>query len=454
MSVGGDDTHMGELHKVIWAEGIFLGQQHFQAWDRYQENSRQQRSRALHPFAWGLLSLNIDEKLLENGLFRLQECSAIFPDGRLVAYNAAQDEPLACELRAGGGEMVEIYLGLPANDKVKGISGYADRSQLCGWQAAYRQLGDEYDGDREREVLLARPNLMLLTDRDAREQFVSFKVVQLINEGDGSYRLVREFIPPVVRLGASAYLKGLLGRMLEGLGARLRALNDRRRQFGGGPGEFARTDPAQFLLLQNLNAAYPQLLHFQQCPDLGPEPLYRLLCQLVGGLCAFSPELEVSSLPRYQHAELTPVFQAFERLLGSLINFSSTAPSAALKLTRESEALLSVEGLDPQSLQQSTWFLEVLYEAEDPLWITDFGRQIKVASRGTIELTVASALPGVRIVHTQRPPNKLSVKSGCEYFRLEPRGDFWSKVLEEGSLALFLPQHLAGAGIELVRVQE
>ncbi|BCR03013.1 type VI secretion protein [Desulfuromonas versatilis] len=445
---------MGELNKVIWAEGMFLGQQHFQAWDRYQERSQLVRSRVQSPFSWGLLSLGIDDKAMANGNFRLQECSAIFPDGRLVSFDASRDEPLACELRCGGGETAEVFLALPANARVKGVSGYPDRSQLCGWQADYRQLGDEYDNDREREVLLARPNLALLTDRDCLEQFVCIKIARVVNEGDGGYRLVREFIPPVARLGASVYLKGLLGRVIEGIGARLRTLNDRRGQFGGGPGEFARTDPAQILLLHSLNSAYPQLLHFQQHPDLGPEPLYRLFCQLVGGLCAFSPELEVSALPRYQHGELTGVFQSFERLLGNLINFSTTAPSAALRLTRESEALLSVTGLDSQILQGASLFLEVLFEAEDPLWITDFTRQIKVASRGTIELTVASALPGVRIVHTQRPPNKLSVKSGCEYFRIEPRGDFWGKVLEEGSLALFLPRHFSAADIELVTVQE
>jgi type VI secretion system protein ImpJ len=28
---------MEPFHKIVWAEGLFLGQQHFQQWDQYHE---------------------------------------------------------------------------------------------------------------------------------------------------------------------------------------------------------------------------------------------------------------------------------------------------------------------------------------------------------------------------------------------------------------------------------
>ncbi len=445
---------MNALHKVVWAEGIFLGQQHFQAWDRQLEASQQLRSRALHPFAWGVLACSVDEKALETGCFRLQNCQVIFADGRLASYDAAEQPALALQLEAGGGQTVEIYLALPANQQVEGISGYPARGQISAWQADYRQLGDEYDPGREREVLLARPNLLLLTGGEGRDQFATLKIAEAVNQGDGSYRLVKEYVPPLVRIGASAYLKSLLGRMVEGVGARLRTLHERRLHFSGGPGEFARTDPGQFLLLQSLGGIYPQLQHLQQTPDLHPELLYRVLCQTLGHLCAFHPEFDPSALPRYQHGDLTTVFRAFERQLAEILNLAMGSRSASLNLVRETDSLRSAQDLDQSSLQQLTLFLEVLHEADDPTWITDFARQIKVASRGTIEITVASALPGIRVVHTQRPPNKLTTKSGYEYFRLEARGEVWNRVLEERSLALYLPLVFSGSSINLVSVKE
>lgn len=445
---------MRDLSKVVWAEGIFLGQQHFQAWDRYLETSRQLHNQVFHPFAWGVLSATIDEKALENGRFRLQQCTAVFPDGRLVDYDAAQDLPLTCELHAGGGQTVELYLAISANHQVEGISGYPGRAQISAWRADYRQVVDEYDINREREVLVARPNLVLLTGDDAREQFVTFKIAEVANAGDGSYRLRSEFVPPVVRIGASTFLLSLLNRMIEGIGARLRSLNDRKANFSGGPSEFARVDPAQFILLRSLSAIYPQLQHFHHHHDLHPELLYRLLSQAVGGLCAFTSEHEAAAIPAYQHNDLATVFRRLEEMLEEVVNITLSAKSAALKLVRETDSLLCASDIDDQSLSQCTLFFEVLFEADDPVWITDFARQVKASSRGTIEITVASALPGVHIVHTQRPPSKLSLKSGFEYFRIEARGDFWNKILEERSLALFLPQRFSSATVNLVSVQE
>ncbi len=445
---------MQDLNKVVWAEGVFLGQQHFQAWDRYLEASQQLHDRAFHPFAWGVLSLSVDENALENGRFRLQQGTLLLPDGRLVAYDGAQDPALICELQAGGGQTVELYLALPANQQVEGISGYPGRSQLCAWSADYRHLLDEYDSNREREVLVARPNLTFLTGEDSRDQFVTIKIAEVTNSGDGSFRLRSEYVPPVLHLGASPFLVKLINRMIEGISARLRSLNDRKANFGGGPAEFARTDPAQFMLLRSLSSIYPQLRHFQQHPELHPEQLYRFLSQAVGGLCAFTPDHEATSIPPYQHSELAPVFRHLEGLLGDVVNITMSSRSTALTLNRENESLLSVADIDELTLEHSSLYLEVLFEAEDPAWIADFTRQVKLASRATIELTVASALPGLPLVHTQRPPNKLATKSGCEYFRIEARGDFWTKVVEERSLALYLSQSFSSASISLVAVQD
>ena len=38
---------MEALRKVIWAEGMFLGQQHFQLWDRYYETYQSLQVRSL-----------------------------------------------------------------------------------------------------------------------------------------------------------------------------------------------------------------------------------------------------------------------------------------------------------------------------------------------------------------------------------------------------------------------
>ncbi len=445
---------MESLRKIVWAEGIFLGQQHFQQWDRYQEAVQGLFTRSLNPLSWGLLELAIDPQPLENGRLRLEKCLALFPDGRLVAYEAVADPPLMCELGGRGGEVVDVYLCLPGNRQVAGISGYPGKGHLCAWQADYREIADEYDGTREREVLLARPNLMLLTSEQSRESFVSIRLARVLNEGDGTYCLLPEFIPAVARVGASERLRALLDGMVELTGARLRSLNERKAAYGGGAAEFAQNDPLHFQLLQVLGGLYPLLVHFQQNAELHPEFLYRSLVPVIGQLKALSNVAGQSDIPRYRHDALDQVFPALAGLLEGLIQVQTVQRSSALGLQRENECLWQASGLDGALFQRSTFFLEVDHTGEDPNWINDFTRQVKVGPRSAIELMVASALPGVRLVHAQRPPSQMPVRSGCEYFRLEPRGDFWKAMSDEGSLAIFVPGQFAETSIALVTVQE
>lgn len=445
---------MIKRQKVIWAEGVFLGQQHFQRWDK-QIEANQTFTNHIHPsFPWGLFSLSIDEKLLENGRLSVLDCSAILPDGQIIKHQNGHGSALQCDLGGHGGDTIDIFLAQPANSDVSSISGYTDASKLSAWQADYVQLADEYDLQREREVLLASPNLMLLSTGDSLEKFTAIKIAEVFNEGDGSYRLIKEFIPPVLRVNSSQELLLQLGRIIEMISAKMQTLNERLQFGSGGAVDFAKQDPANFALLQTLNNGLPQLVHFQTHQDLHPEPLYRFLAGFMGSLCTFSPGVRANSIPPYHHDDLRTFFKAFTQVLSSIIQVTMPSQAAALKLTKETDALLAVTDIEADTLDTATFFIGVYSDADDPNWITDFARQVKVSSRGTIEMVVASALPGVNLVHTQRPPAKLATKSGLEYFRLDPRGDFWQKISEEQSIAVFLPHNFIEATVELVTVQE
>jgi len=444
---------MNGLRKIVWTEGMFLGPQHFQQWDRYQEQVQGLFTRTLNPLAWGLLDLRIDHRSLENGHLRIEYCLALFPDGQLVAYDAAVDPPLGCELEGRGGDSVDVYLGLPANRCVEGISGYPQRQLLSGWQAEYLEIADEYDTERGREVLMARPNLVLLRADQPRDAFAALPVARVRSQGDGRFSLVREFIPPVASIKASPRLETLLSGMVEIIAARMRMLNDRKNACGGGAGEFVQNDPLNFHLLQVLSGAWGSLKHFQHHPELHPEILYRHLSALAGSLLAFAKG-DADEIPRYRHEALDQVFPPLAQLLEQLMEMQTRQRSVEMVLERENDCLWRVEGLAPEQLRGASLFLEVDHAADSPDWITDFTRQVKVGARSSIEQMVASALPGVRLVHTQRPPARMSLRSGCEYFRLEARGDAWKRIVEEGTIAVFVSHPFAQASLALARIQE
>jgi type VI secretion system protein ImpJ len=171
---------------------------------------------------------------------------ALFPDGRFISQDAAVDPPLTCQLGGRGGEVLDIHLCIPANYHVEGLAGYPGRGHLSGWRADIREIPDNYDPTRMREVQFARPNLMLLTGQDERDSFLSIPVGKVLNEGDGSYHLLDDFIPPVIRVGAAPRLASLLDGATELVGARLRALRERRKLWPAAPEELCRAEPLQF----------------------------------------------------------------------------------------------------------------------------------------------------------------------------------------------------------------
>lgn len=441
------------MSKIVWAEGVFLSQQHFQTWDNQLERAQYIRQTMINPFSWGIISLSIDQDALDLGRFQVLDVSAIFQDGRLVHYQAATDGPLTCELDAPGGDALGVYLALPANNHVDSISGYPQSTQLSGWVADYQEIQDSFDADRKREILLAKPNLHLMTDERALSPFITLKIAEVSHNGDQRYRLIDSYIPPLCRISVSPVLIQRLHRIIETLNAKRKQIEASREGCDGGASGFARTDPNNHALLQSLNGMIPQLKHLLRHSSLHPEQLYRLLCHVAGSFCTYHNKATIDNIPPYDHEDLTQVFQKLDAMLSILLELNTTAKSTSVVLQKETANLLSSTGISQTLFHNETFFIEALFEADDPNWITDFARQVKVTARSIIETTVASALPGVRLVHTQRPPTKLATRSGCEYFRLEARGDFWEQIIKESSLAIYLPHSFSTSDIKLVTVE-
>ena len=445
---------MQPLRKVIWAEGMFLGQQHFQMWDKYHENYRNLQVRSISPLAWGLVSLNIDEEALENAQFRIKSLQAIFQDGRLINYDAAEDEQLSLDLEGGITEKVEIFLCLPVNHAASGINGYQDHGRICSWNADYLIVSDDNDPSREREVMLGRPNIILLRGDESRENFTWIKLAEVVNEGDGRFSLVEDYVPPITRIGVSKYLNAMLLRIIELFSAKVRILNERRMQHSASAAGFGHNDITNFLILQTLSGALPLLQHYRKNSDLHPENVYKFLVRIIGSLCPFSFDVDVHDVKTYEHGNLREIFSGIEQQLRALLDVAMPSKLEALKLVKEADALYSLDNIDSTLLESSCFYLAVLSDSDDPSWVTHFEKMVKAGARKDVEMIVASALPGIRIVHTQRPPSNLPIKSGYEYFKLEPRGEFWDAVVEERTLGVFLSRDFSNVKLEILSIQD
>src|SRR6202795_1652712 len=72
---------MKALSRIVWAEGMYLGPHHFQAQNRYFEDSVQFATASLWFQAYGLSGYQLDAEALRNGTLSLIHARGLFPDG-------------------------------------------------------------------------------------------------------------------------------------------------------------------------------------------------------------------------------------------------------------------------------------------------------------------------------------------------------------------------------------
>ena len=445
---------MSALNKVIWAEGVLLAQQHFQQWDRYHTLEMELRSRHCTPLSWGLGALAIDEQALENGLFHVKSCEVILPGGKLLSYDGVGVKALSYPLTQHA-SVHDIYLCVPIKESVSGVTGYFDNKQTPSGYVDFVEVADDYDRDRVREVMVLKDAMFLFSEHEPRDQYHSIKIAQLNHLGEHNYVLDEKFIPTVLHVNASMVLQHTVRRIVEFCEAKIIFLKERRRSLNNEMMDFSQSDLAHFLLLETLLSELPELKHAALHTHAHPEKIYLSLARLAGKLTVFQEEDdEVLEIPPYVHQDLTSTFSVMELTLSKLINIVLPTRTPSIKLQRENNMLYVADNIDKNILAEQSFFIAVYFVSEDPSWIQRFSQHVKVSSHSRIDVVLSSALTGAHITHQQRPPSRLPIKAGYEYFRINTHGRDWDIIREEQSLALFVSQEFEQAKVDIVTVKE
>ncbi|MFC3032164.1 type VI secretion system baseplate subunit TssK [Pseudoalteromonas fenneropenaei] len=438
--------------KPVWAEGILLGQQHMQLQEKFllQQQARQQQ--IFNPFAYGCSVLDIDQGALARGILSIVRVEALFKSGRLVQVEAGLTESrkLQMELPETQAE-ITIALAMAANDAVAGVNGYGSHGAICAFDANFIELADSHDLNRTREVLVATPNLFLMPAGAAHSDIEQLPILRLQRDTSGSWQASETFVPPQLNVHSNLYLRSFLKKTCDLVNAKVGVLLNRRNDLGSVT-DFGPNEMNTFLLLSTMVSHAAHFEHLKGLNVLHPERFYCQLTELISNVSVFEHADIAAQLPKYDHDDLAAVFTQLEQSLGQLIDGVVPKKMAPLTLQRKSSAIYQVPTLDPQLLDGSELYLAVYFEAESTQWIDVFTEQVKLAASEQLEILVASALDGIAITHCQRPPNKLAIKGGYEYFRVEPRGDAYQQLRKELSLSLFVPFSLQAAKIELVSV--
>jgi type VI secretion system protein ImpJ len=433
---------MDKDQKVVWSEGMFLSPHHFQHWDRFQERNLSKLLGSINHFGWGITRIDIDTEALANGTVALLGLQGVMPDGLVIEIPETDPSP---EIRPIGAlfpaslDHLDVYLSIPAEQSDAGNCRLEEgvEARSSRYTASYIKIADFNTGGNIREIAVARKNMKILFSGEEMSGTVTLKIAELARTAGGNIALRETYIPPCLTISASGYLMRLVRGLLELLAAKRSALAGQRND---DPTAF---DLTRLFLLPILNRTIPVLSHYSRTGRIHPEALYLALASMAGELTMTSAD---------QHPDLAKTFRALELRIRAIVEGVTPTRHIVIPLEKSRENTLIGRVADEHLLESSQLYLNVtgnLPEEQIREWLP---RRIKAGSPVDLEALITTALPGLKLLYTARPPAALSAKSGHHYFRLENQGTLWESICRSQAVAFYVPADLNALTFELLAV--
>lgn len=320
---------------------MFLGPHHFQQWGRYQEGALNSRLKSIAPLCWGLMELEINQEVLENGTFMLLSCHGVLPGGQYVNIPETDEAPAGRAIEEHFGpslESLDVYLAIPAYRPGAANCRFEDDGSAIETQyfRDFVQVMDENTGDNEREIPVAKKRLKILFSGESLDSYDYIKIAELGRTPTGAIVLSDSYIPTSLTISASPRLIRLVRRLIENLTAKSDELREQFRERGDGAYEFVAADVSNLWVFQIINSFIPELNHFYSTERGHPEELFRLLARFAGALTVFSVNIRPINLPVYDHKDTTRCFSELDAAIQELLRMlGPTATKYALVPLRE-----------------------------------------------------------------------------------------------------------------------
>ncbi len=429
--------------KLVWTEGLFVTQHHFQQLDRYHEGLLHERLRMAIPYEWGIRDIEVDERALSAGQFKINKLSGVLPDGTMIDIGDNLDDAVAPRPieQAFTAQMRSLPVFLAIAHETD-TSANVDLEQKPGALTRYvRVQANVFDlnsGTGEQGMSWARNNLRILFGDERRDAFDAMQVAELVRSPAGLVVMRETYVPPVVQLRTSPFLHTGFRRVLAAMTARQRSIAESRRQRTAAAVDFQASDAAKFWLLNTLNNFIPLFSHLVDHGTDHPESAYIALGQLIGQLCTFAVDGDPTTIPKFNYLELGDVFEPmFGRAL-SLINATITERYVQIPLQRREDGMYLGKMEDPQVLRYE-FFLAASGSMPEAQVRDRLPKLMKIASWNHIGAILNSAINGARIELEYRPPGALPLKPGLTFFKVSRNPDFWNDIASTGTIALYQP---------------
>lgn len=434
---------MSSRNRVIWREGLFIKPQHFQQQQRHSDYALHARLSALSDYFYGLQSLAINEDYLGFGRIALVGATGILPDG--TVFNIPNDDVLPTPLEVTDASVAnqKVYLALPLS-----VSGVNEVNQ--GGQVATRLQAHRHDvrdlhseGGDVVSLEVGRVSLRLMLEREDRSAYASLAIARILDKRpDGGLVLDPNFMPCSISVSAIPTLKRFLGESAGLVAERARSLSQRI----AAPGQQGVADVAEFMMLQLLNRAQPQLSHLARLGTLHPERLHESLVQLCGELMTFTDESRLPpEFPAYRHDDQQVSFEPVMLALRQALSTVLSPRAVSIQLRKHQYGIMVAMVNESELMTRADFVLAVRARMPQEQLRKQLLQQTKVASSDKIRELISLQLPGIPLLPLPVAPRQLPYHAGYSYFQLDRQSPAWQMLAVGNTLAF----HIAGDFPEL-----
>jgi type VI secretion system protein ImpJ len=419
---------MSDVLPILWTEGAFLSQQTFQYWESWLLDQQTRLVNALIPDPQGLVHCEYDPDR-----FRQQQCEirALIcrrQNGDWWIYDPEIMPPLIIALQET--ELQTLYLWLPHQASCAGLPGYEGSSEQAAFQAYFKRVPDRFDPSRAQELTLGLPQFRLGTEPGDPRWFESWPLARVRRTMNGHYSLDKEFIPQCLCLGGSVQLQDQIQQLIDVLK------------------EQTKTQHADLPLLTETRFDLQEMLRHK---TTRPREVYTLLIKLLYRLSLLQGK-ECPLLP-YEHAVMGELIGGTIAKIRICLNQQPDA-SQVYSLVQKEDQIYAVEKIESQHLQGTQWILGLDLSMHPLESIPRLMSQVRLGSTGSLHQILASALPGVGLIHLSRPPQQIGLRAGYSYFQLDQENPYWKQIREERAWMISFPASIEGSRVTVDLLKE
>ncbi|NBB62409.1 type VI secretion system baseplate subunit TssK [Pseudomonas sp. ODNR1LW] len=447
-----------KIDRPVWSAGALLCPQQFQQQARWEAwtNERLAHLSLVHP--WGVGAVAFDHETLRLGKLKATRLCLRMPDGTLIDTDEVDRLPSALELTellSSDVQDATVVLALPL-EQANGNNCLLDDGKVerpTRYRQDWRKVQDVYESEVQQIGVLEHV-LSLRFAHDDNADYLTCPIVRLIRDGQGAWGLDGAYVPPLLDFAAHPGLLAQLDNLLIQLAAKRQRLMGMRRESNQRMADFAVADVSLFWLLNALNTYQPILADIKAHPARHPEPVYRELAKLAGGLLTFSLEHDIEQIPAYRHEQLESVFPPLLRLISTLLEASLPSRVIALEMEENGANRWKVSLNDPRLCERegADFYLSVRCRLPAAQVQSQFPRLCKIGTPDDVDHLINAALDGVPLQSLSHVPAAIPLRLENQYFALDLDHAKGQAVLAAGVCAFYVPSTLAEVKLELFAV--